>query len=187
MICLGLKTLLFLSALLANSLGFAADNGATLTVTTQNANLYASQDNEGKVITTLARGEVLKPLVQGVGGATWYMVKTSKGVAGWIQAVDVASTQRTEEVFRDRSKGNATNVTPQAQREENAENDKRETEARRLAEARAAEARRRAAELQRAKIQAEAQLESERIRAQGEAEAAEKRQPDTCSNCVFLR
>lgn len=187
MVCLGLKTLLFLSALLATSLGFAADNGATLTVTTPNANLYVSQDNEGKVVMTLARGEVLKPLVQGVGFATWYMVKTSKGVAGWIQAVDVASTQRADEAFRDRSEVNAKDVTPQAQREANAENDKREAEARRLAEARAAEAQRRAAELQRARIQARAAEEAARIQAQGEVEAAKERKPDTCTNCVLLR
>jgi hypothetical protein len=30
-------------------------------------------------------------------------------------------------------------------------------------------------------------LEKARIQARGEAEAAEKRQPDTCLNCVFLR
>jgi hypothetical protein len=32
------------------------------------------------------------------------MVKTSKGLIGWIRAIDVASTQRTDEVFRDYSK-----------------------------------------------------------------------------------
>jgi hypothetical protein len=32
------------------------------------------------------------------------MVKTAKGLIGWIQAVDVASTQQTDEVFRDRLK-----------------------------------------------------------------------------------
>jgi hypothetical protein len=187
MIYLAIKTVLFLSAVLATSVGFAAENGATLTVITQNANLYASQDNEGKVVTTLARGEVLKPLVQGVGFATWYMVKTSKGVAGWIQGVDVASTQRTDEVFRDRSEVNAKDVTPKTQVETNRENAKREAEANKRAEARAAQDRQQAAEYERARIRAQADLERERIRAQGEVEAAKRRKPDTCLNCVLLR
>jgi hypothetical protein len=187
MIYLGLKTLLFLCVLVRPSLGFAADDSAMLTVTTQNAHLYASQDSEGKVVTTLGRGEVLKPLAQGVGFATWYMVKTSKGVVGWIQAVDVASTQRTDDVFGDRSEVNAKDVTPNAQVEANRENNKREAEANRIAEARAEQERQRAAQLQRARIQAQAAAEAARIQAQGEVEAAKKRKPDMCLNCVFLR
>ena len=182
-----LKTLLFLSVLVRTSLGFAADHAAMLTVTTQNAPLYASQDNEGKVVTTLRRGEVLKPLVQGVGSATWYMVKTAKGVVGWIQAVDVASTQRTDEVFRDSSEVNATDMTPKTQAEANTANSKREAEERAKAEARAEAARQRAAELHRQTVRAQTELEKERIRARGEVEAAEKRRPDTCVNCVLLR
>ena len=185
MIHLGLKTFVFLAVLLASSLVFAADNAATLTVTTQNANLYVSQDNEGRVITTLAREEALKPLAQGAGFVTWYMVKTSKGVVGWIQAVDVASTQRTDEVFRDRSKVNAKDVTPKAQAEANKENAKREAEERARAEARAEAARQRAAEYERARIRAQAELEREWIRARGEVEAAKKRKPDTCLHCVL--
>jgi hypothetical protein len=186
MIYLGLKTLLFLSVLVWTSLGFAADNAAMLTVTTQNAHLYASQDNEGKVVTTLRRGEVLKSLAQGIGFATWYMVKTSKGVVGWIQVVDVASTQRNGEVFRDRSEVHAKDVTPKTQVEINRENAKRESEANKQAEARAEQERQRAAQLERARIQAEAAVEAARIQAQGEVEAAKKRKPD-CLNCVFLR
>jgi uncharacterized membrane protein YqiK len=186
MICLGLKTLVFLAAFLPYSLGFAADNASTLTVTTQNANLYASQDNEGKIITTLARGEVLKPFAQGAGFTTWYMVKTSKGVVGWIQEVDVASTQRTNEIFRDRSEVDAKDVTTKTQIELNRENAKREAEANQRAEARATQERQRAAELERAKIRAQADLDAARIQAQGEIEAAKRRQPD-CFNCVLLR
>jgi hypothetical protein len=180
MIYLSLKTVVFLAVLVRASLGLAADNAATLAVTSQNAQLYASQDSEGKVVTTLARGEVLKPLVQGAGLATWYMVRTSKGVVGWIQGVDVATTQRTQEVFRDRSEVNAKDVTPEAQVETNRENAKREAEANKRAEARAAQERQQAAEYERARIRAQADLERERIRAQGEVEAAKKRKPDVC-------
>ena len=187
MIYLGLKTLVFLSVLVGASLGFAADNAATLTVTTANTNLYATQDNEGKVVTTLRRGEALKPLAQGVGFATWYMVKTSKGAVGWIQAADVASTQRTEEVFQDRSKANARDVTPEAQVELNKEIDKKEAEERRRAEARAEQDQQRAAQQERAQIQARSAEEAARIQSQGEVDAAKKRKPDVCWNCILLR
>jgi hypothetical protein len=105
---LKLKIFVCVLALVTPSLAPATD-GPALTVTTQSANLYVNQDSEGKIVSTLARGEVLKPLAQGVGGATWYMVKTAKGLIGWIQAVDVASTERTDEVFRDQSKIKAPN------------------------------------------------------------------------------
>jgi hypothetical protein len=177
---------LVLVGVMAPSVGLAADS-ATLTVTTTEARLYANQDTESKIVVTLPKGAVLKPLAQGVGTGVWYMVKTPRGRVGWIQAVDVASTQRTEEVFRDGAEVNAKDVTPKAQAEANKENNRREAEDRARAEARAEAARQRAAELHRARIRAQAELEKERIRARGEAEAAEKRQPDTCLNCVFLR
>jgi hypothetical protein len=177
---------LVLVGVIAPALGLAAES-ATLTVTTPEARLYANQDTESKVVVTLPKGAVLKPLAQGVGTGVWYMVKTPGRRVGWIQGEDVASTQRTDEVFRDDSKVNAKDVTPEAQAQTNKENDRREAEARAKAEAKAEAARQRAAELHRANIRAQADLERERIRARGDAEAAEKRQPDTCWNCVFLR
>jgi hypothetical protein len=95
-------------------------------VTATEAHLYAQQDSESKVVMTLLKGNVLKPLAQIVGTGVWYMVRTSKGAVGWIQAVDVASTQRTDEVFRDSLKTNPKDVTPEAQTEANKENSKRE-------------------------------------------------------------
>jgi hypothetical protein len=77
---------------------------ADLTVTTADAPLYAKQDVESKVIVTLAKGVVLKPLAQGVGAVTWYMVKTPKGRIGWVQASDVHSGSQTDELFRDKGK-----------------------------------------------------------------------------------
>jgi len=78
-------------------------------------------------------------------------------------------------------------VTPRAQIEINRENDKREAEARRLAEAQAEQARRRAAELERSRIQAEAARDAARIQAQGDVEAAKNRRPDVCLNCSYWR
>jgi hypothetical protein len=79
---------------------FAAESSA-LTVTTLDARLYPRQDKESKFIATLEKGEKLQPLAQGVGNEAWYMVKSSKGIIGWVQATDVSSGIRADETFRD--------------------------------------------------------------------------------------
>jgi hypothetical protein len=97
----GLKLVLFLLILVVPLPSFAGDSAPTLTVTTLGAHLYPRQDNESKFIATLEKGEKLQPLAQGVGNELWYMVRTSKGMIGWIQAIDVSSGNRVDETFRD--------------------------------------------------------------------------------------
>jgi len=169
-----------------------ASDTPSLTVIKSESKLFAGQDHEGKVIATLARGEELKPLMQGVAGSTWYMVKTAKGIIGWIQAADVSSSNRVNEIFKDASLPNRSagrdgeigiNVTPTAQVEANKENDKREAERRRTAENRDEQERKRDAQLEQEKIRAQAAIEAARIKAQGEVEAAKKRKPDVCVFC----
>jgi hypothetical protein len=97
-----LKLGLFLLILVVPLPGFAAESSG-LTVTTLDARLYPRQDNESKFIATLEKGEKLQPLAQGVGSEAWYMVKSSKGIIGWVQAIDVSSGIRADETFRDTS------------------------------------------------------------------------------------
>ena len=97
----GLKLVLLFLILAVPLPSFAGDSSPTLTVTTLDARLYPRQDNESKFIATLEKGEKLQPLAQGVGNEAWYMVKTSKGMIGWVQAIDVSSGNRVDEVFRD--------------------------------------------------------------------------------------
>jgi hypothetical protein len=103
----GLKLVLFLLILVVPLSSFAGDSAPTLTVTTVRAHLYPRQDNESKFIATLEKGENLHPLAQGVGNEAWYMVQTSKGMIGWVQATDVSIGNRVDETFRDTSE-----VTP---------------------------------------------------------------------------
>ena len=72
----------------------------------------------------------------------------------------------------------AVDVTPQAQRDINAANDKKEAEIRRIAEDRAEAALQRAARLRQEAAQAEAARETARIQAAGKVEAARQRRPD---------
>jgi hypothetical protein len=99
----GLRLVLFLLILVAPLPTFAGESSA-LTVTTLDARLYPRQDNEAKFIATLEKGEKLQPFAQGVGNQHWYMIKTSKGIIGWIQAIDVSSDNRVDETFRDTEK-----------------------------------------------------------------------------------
>jgi hypothetical protein len=60
-----------------------------LVVATKDAGLYPRQDDESERLVQLAHGEAVIPLVQSAGGSEWYMVKTQKGLVGWVKATDV--------------------------------------------------------------------------------------------------
>jgi hypothetical protein len=60
-----------------------------LVVATKDAGLYPRQDEESEKLFQLAQGETLIPMVQSAGGSEWYMVKTQKGLVGWVKATDV--------------------------------------------------------------------------------------------------
>ena len=64
--------------------------------------LYAQQDVESNRIATLEEGETLFPMVEAVGRENWYMVRTQRGVIGWVRAADVVAGAETREAFRER-------------------------------------------------------------------------------------
>jgi hypothetical protein len=60
-----------------------------LVVSSKTAGLYPRQDEETEKIDQLSEGETLVPMVQAAGGSDWYMVRTAKGVVGWVKGIDV--------------------------------------------------------------------------------------------------
>jgi hypothetical protein len=58
-------------------------------VAAKQALLFPRQDDEAEKIISLAQGEVLVTLLQPTGGNDWYMVKTQKGLIGWVKSLDV--------------------------------------------------------------------------------------------------
>ena len=62
---------------------------ARLIVVAKNAGLFPRQDDESEKIAQLLEGDNLIPMVQSEGGNQWYMVKTQKGLVGWVKSVDV--------------------------------------------------------------------------------------------------
>ena len=60
-----------------------------LVVVSQNTGLYPRQDGEAEKIAQLTQGEFLVPMVQAAGGSEWFMVKTQKGLVGWVMGADV--------------------------------------------------------------------------------------------------
>jgi hypothetical protein len=51
--------------------------------------LFPRQDDEAEKIALLEEGENLVPMVQSEGSSQWYMVKTQKGLVGWVKSADV--------------------------------------------------------------------------------------------------
>jgi hypothetical protein len=62
---------------------------ALLVVSAKSASLFPRQDEESEKIVQLDQGVTLVPMVQSEGGSDWYMVKTPKGLVGWIKSSDV--------------------------------------------------------------------------------------------------
>lgn len=60
-----------------------------LVVAVEAAGLYPRQDDESERLAQLQQGEMLVPMVMSSGGNDWFMVKTQKGVVGWVKAADV--------------------------------------------------------------------------------------------------
>jgi hypothetical protein len=62
---------------------------AILVVASRQAVLYPRQDDEAEKIADLAQGDTLVPMGQSNGGNEWYMVKTQKGLIGWVKSSEV--------------------------------------------------------------------------------------------------
>ena len=61
-----------------------------LVVSAKTAPLYPRQDDETDQIGKLSQGELLVPMMESAGaGIEWYLVKTQKGIVGWIKSTDV--------------------------------------------------------------------------------------------------
>jgi hypothetical protein len=69
--------------------------------------LYAQQDDHSDQIATLQKGQLLTPLAEAVGQQTWYMVKTSQGLVGWIRAIDVSAGNQLRQAFKEKSQSSS--------------------------------------------------------------------------------
>jgi hypothetical protein len=81
-------------------IGYTADSGPGLTVRETGAYLYSRQDIESDRIASLQKGEALLPLAEAVGIGTWYLVKTQKGLTGWVRGADVTLSDQVKDTFR---------------------------------------------------------------------------------------
>lgn len=76
------------------SSGNIGDSGARsmptrLVVTVKDAGLFPRQDDNTEKLSQLTEGESLLPMVQSEGSNPWFMVRTQKGLVGWVKASDV--------------------------------------------------------------------------------------------------
>ena len=79
-----------------------------LTVREAGGALYAQQDAESDQIATLQKGQLLTPLAEAVGQQTWYMVKTSQGLVGWVRATDVSPGDQLKQAFKEQQSQRST-------------------------------------------------------------------------------
>jgi hypothetical protein len=96
--------LICLSVLWLPSFCNAAEATRALTVREAGATLYAQQEAESDKIATLQKGQLLTPLAEAVGQQTWYMVKTQRGLVGWVRAVDVSGGDQLRQAFKEQPK-----------------------------------------------------------------------------------
>jgi Bacterial SH3 domain len=95
----GLGFFLLLLVVLPAWRSAAAADAPALTVGDSGAYLFASQDDKAERISKLESGEELKPLASSVGAVTWYLVKTRKGVIGWVRSSDLSASHSGKTVF----------------------------------------------------------------------------------------
>jgi len=96
----------FLGLLMSLLLAFPAfaqlKDPPMLSVRGSEAYLYASQGNNSEIITKLEQGEKLTPLANIPGlSETWHIVKTQKGILGWVRSSDIQGIDELEKVFKE--------------------------------------------------------------------------------------
>ena len=96
--------LIWLLAFALPSICPAAETTPGLTVRESGASLYARQEPDSDKIATLQKGETLAPLAEAVGQQTWYMVKTQRGLVGWVRSVDVSGGDQLRQAFKEQPK-----------------------------------------------------------------------------------
>ena len=86
----------------------AAESLPVLTARETGVALYARQDAETDRIATLEKDEILVPIAESVGGEVWYMVRTKRGLIGWVRGIDVVISNEAKDTFREREPGSST-------------------------------------------------------------------------------
>ena len=96
--------LILLLASIVPSICPAAETPPVLTVRESGASLYSRQEPDSDKIATLQKGEMLAPLAEAVGQQTWYMVKTQRGLFGWVRSADVSGGDQLRQAFKEQPK-----------------------------------------------------------------------------------
>ena len=85
-----------------------AESPPVLTARETGVALYARQDPETDRIATLEKDEILVPIAESIGGQVWYMVRTKRGLIGWVRGIDVVISNEAKDSFRGTEPGSST-------------------------------------------------------------------------------
>jgi clan AA aspartic protease (TIGR02281 family) len=92
-----LLTIFFVTAASAK-----AEDSAAVSVKGDEVHLYAHPDDHSDTIAKLPQGEKLTLFASTLGrNDTWYMVKTQKGLLGWVRSSDVQGKESLEKIFKE--------------------------------------------------------------------------------------
>jgi len=79
----------------SGGIGETGGNGLPVRlIVAKSTGLYPRQDGEAEKLAQLSEGETLVPMVQAAGGSDWFMVKTQKGLVGWVMGIDVRAEKK---------------------------------------------------------------------------------------------
>jgi hypothetical protein len=82
----------------------AAEIATAVTVRESGAPLYSRHELDSDKIAVLRKGEPLTVLAEVVGRQSWYMVKTQRGLVGWMRAIDVSGGEQIRQAFKEQPK-----------------------------------------------------------------------------------
>jgi len=89
-------------ALFIFSKALAQQNPSTLSAAATETYLFSEPEEHSQVITKLERGDKLVPVANALaGGEAWYMVRTPKGIVGWVKSSHVQGAETFEKMWRE--------------------------------------------------------------------------------------
>jgi clan AA aspartic protease (TIGR02281 family) len=96
------RSLFFLALTLVTDRSYSQQESVpTVSVAKPGVKLYARQEEQSEVVAEIGPGEKLSPLAATSAKDPWYLVKTEKGVLGWIKASDIQVSEKLGNAFRE--------------------------------------------------------------------------------------
>jgi clan AA aspartic protease (TIGR02281 family) len=96
------RCLIFLALTLVADQSYSQqDSVPTVSVAKPGVKLYARQEEQSEVVAEIEPGEKLLPLASTSAKDPWYLVRTEKGILGWIKSSEIHVSEKLENAFKE--------------------------------------------------------------------------------------